>query len=929
MFCDGIQGYFVNSDGIATACLDKGGNIGYNRDSNDRIPAPEGEEKEYPFMKKNRRLLSALLLAGGLSLTALLGACTADPSEGIPETTAPVSDPVETPAETHPETPAETIPETGGVLPPDTVKETISETLPPDTAPETLPPFEPVALRDAVNVAREGYAVASSAKFDGGYSNLYLNDGDLTRGFTTAWGQGNDPAASHYILVDLASTQTVEAVNLHPLAGDEAGFPVDFDILVSTDNQTYTTVATVEGACYDSEGFTLSFDPVEASYVKLVTRKSGVGEGERGAYVALAEMEVLAAADTSANMILNRHDIWLFKNPDTTQQLAVLYYRDGTPVDPSVKLHFESADPAVAAVDENGLITPVALGETDIYVRDGRNRAVCHVEVKEEVALDYRVTAFYHSTFGTPETYVTGLQIIKDTGVEYIEDTRFRDAVGNNITMYMIYLCDKLGLAYSVCDQEGGEGGFLEMTEEEIIAIVQKYENRAGVFGLYLRDEPHEEYTQYAEVHRLIQEYNPHLTPHLNLLPPYNFGGTEEHYTEYAAVAGGARRMQFLSFDHYPFTWGGGFNAQIYQSINMVREAGLRYNADTGYYLQSMIITDAYPLLYERELRYNASLGMAYGMKNFKWFVALCPIGVEGEPFESGIVKPDFTPADNHADLTATNAYIKNLGRYLGDSDAIEVYHTSNDHGAVMLPDTFLLQPAKNQSSIYTLYRANDGSGRQHILVTNKNYRATKAVTLSLRLTTDIGAISLYDPLTDTETALTVAADGTFSVSLEPGACALILLPEGVDASAPARESDNLALDKAVFASSSDAKFWEDGNIGTHFLTDGERGNGYWISDSKDRDAYLLVDLGAVETFSKIHLYNHSALANRFCAKFTVSVSADGINYTDVATLTDGKPADMDTPTEVTFDAVSARYIRIKVDQTRPGLGFGEIEVYA
>ncbi len=879
-------------------------------------------------MKKNHRLLSVLMLAGSLSLAALLGACTADPSTGTPETTTPVADPVETPAQSSSDTPDETVDETQPVTLPDTSEETIPETLPPDTAPETLPPFEPVVLNEAVNVAREGYAVASSSKYDGGYSNLYLNDGDLSRGFSTAWGKGSDTTAPHYILVDLASTQTVEAVRLHPLAGDEAGFPVDFDILVSTDNQNYTTVATIDGACYDSEGFMLSFDPVEASYVKLVTRKTGVGEGDRGAYVALAELEVLAAADTSANMILNRHDIWLFKNPDTTQQLQILYYRDGSAVDPSIKLHYESADPAVAAVDENGLITPVALGETDIYVRDGRNRAVCHVEVKEEPALDYRITAFYHSNFGTPETYVTGLQIIKDTGVEYIEDTRFCDRVGNNITMYMIYLCDKLGLAYSVCDQEGGEGGFLEMSRDEIIAIVQKYENRAGIYGVYLRDEPHEEYTQYAEVHRIIQEYNPHLTPHLNLLPPYNFGGTEEHYTEYAAVAGGDRRMQFLSFDHYPFLWNNGFNAQIYESINMVREAGLRYNADTGFYMQSMIITGSYPLLYERELRYNASLGMAYGMKNFKWFVALTPIG-SGESFQTGIVGPDFTPADNHADLTATNVYIKNLGRYLGDSDAIEVYHTSSDYGAIMLPDTFLLQPAQSQNAIYSLYRANDGSGRQHILITNKIFRSTKATKLSLRLTTDIGAISLYDPLTDTETALTVAADGTFSVTLEPGACVLLLLPEGVDASTPAPESDNLALGKAVFCSSSGAKFWEDSNIGTHFLTDGVPDNGYWCSDNRDKDAYLLVDLGQVETISRLLMYNHAALGRRFCGDFTVSVSTDGVTYTEVAVMTDALPADVNTPTECTFESTEARYIRIKLNTKRPSFGFGEIEVYA
>ncbi len=863
-------------------------------------------------MKHLPRFRVGLALLGILLLT-LLVACTPDtPDEPITSDTLPKTEAPTEPPTDAPTPPAETLPET--------------ETE-PVTEPETIPPFELTAL-PASNVAREGYAIASSCELTEGYSNLYLNDGDLTRGFTTPKGLGT--SATHYILVDLAATKTVESVKLYPLAGDEAGFPVDFDILVSTDNQTYTQVASVDGTSAEAatDGLVVSFEPVEAMYVKLVTRKLGPGVAGKGAYISLSELEVIAAVDTAENMILNRHDIWLFQNPDTTQQLEILYYRDGTPVDPAVKLYYVSADPTIATVDENGLITPVAVGETDVYVLDGKNRATCHVEVKEEPALDYRITAFYHSNFGTPETYVTGLQILKDAGVEYIEDTRYRDAVGNNITMYMIYLCDKLGLSYSVCDQEGGEGGFLNMKPEEIIAIVQKYENRAGIYGLYLRDEPHEEYTQYAEVHRIIQEYNPHLTPHLNLLPPYNFGGTEEHYTEYAAVAGGARRMQFLSFDHYPFTWGGGFNAQIYESINMVRTAGLQYNADTGYYMQSMIITGAYPLLYERELRYNASLGMAYGMKNFKWFVALTPIG-SGEAFETGLVGPDFKPAANYNDIIKTNVYVKNLGRYLGDSDAIEVYHTSSDYGAVMLPDSFLLQPVNSQAAIYSLYRANDGSGRQHILITNKNYKSASDSTFTIRITRDIGAASIYDPLTDETTVLNVAEDGSFTITIKPGSVLLLILPEGVDAAAPAPESDNLALGCPVYVSSSGAKFWEDDIIGTHFITDGIIDNGYWCTDNKDRDAYLLLDLGQVKSFSQIDIYSHVGIAKRFCSDFTISVSEDGVNFTELVVKTDVSFEDYSIPCTCSFDAVSARYIRIKLDRNRPNLGFGEIQVFA
>ena len=804
---------------------------------------------------------------------------------------------------------------------------------PPPPVGETVTPlpFEAEQLAPA-NVAREGFAVASSSKYDKGYSNLYINDGDLSRGFSTQWDQSYDPAAPHYILIDLAGVQTVEAVKLYPLKGDEAGFPVDFDILVSMDNENYTKVASVDGASADQakNGFAVNFDPVEAAYVKLVTRKTGMGSGDKGAYLSIAEMEVIGAVTTGTNMILNRSDIWLYRDPDTTQKLEIVYYRDGKSVDSNKKLYYSSEDPSVAAVDATGLISPVSVGETVIYVYDDTNRAACHVTVKEEQKDEFRISAFYHSTFGSPETYVKGLEILKGAGVEYIEDTRFCDRVGNNITMYMIYLCNKLGLAYSVCDQEGGEGGFLKMSDEQIISIVDKYKNRAGLYGIYLCDEPHEEYTQYAEVHRLIQEYDPHIIPHLNLLPPFNFGGTEEYFTEYAAVAGGARRMRFLSFDFYPFRVGGTFVDSFYGSIDMVREAGVKYNADTGYYLQSMIITGSYPLLYEKELRYNASLGAAYGMKNYKWFVALTPIGTEGESFQTGLVGPDFEPADNYDAIIAANKMIKNLGRYLGDFDAVEVYHTKKGSGVKKVPDSFLLRPEDNNQAIYTLYQANNGSGRQHILVTSKNYKKKDSVVLKFSLTKDAGELRIYDPLTDQESALTAGEDGIFAITLEPGGCALILLPEGTDASTPSEPSDNLALGKAVFVSSSRASFWEKGNIGTHYLTDGKPNKGYWISDRGDNNSELLLDLGSVNTVGRILLYWHFDLGDKFCKQFTVSVSTDGVNYTEVANVSTAVPAALDEPCVCAFDPVNARYIRIRLldNGSGKGSGFGEIEVY-
>ncbi|MBQ1254752.1 MAG: discoidin domain-containing protein, partial [Clostridia bacterium] len=499
---------------------------------------------------------------------------------------------------------------------------------------------------------------------------------------------------------------------------------------------------------------------------------------------------------------------------------------------------------------------------------------------------------------------------------------------GNHISMYSLFVCNELGLAYSPCDPEGGHG-FLKMKDEDIIAIVQKYENRAGFYGIYLADEPHEEYVEFAEVFHLIQEYNPHLIPHLNLLPPYNFGGIDEYFTEFAAVAGGNGRMRYLTYDHYPFMWGGGFNPQIYSSINRLRKAGLFYNADTGYYMQSMIITGSYPLLYDNELRYNASLGMAYGMKNYKWFVALTPVGSEGTNFETGFVAPDFTPADNYEALIATNKYVKQMGTLLGNRDAIEVYHTNNEADNLRLPEDFIFAHVGGGDAIYTLYESLDGKGQQHIVISNKSFRTDKDATFTVKVQKDVGALSVFDPLANETTTITVGADSTFTLTLKPGQCVAIILPEGVDVSRPeAEKSENLALNKPVYVSSSSASFWQKGNVAAYHLTNGDPTRGYWVADRSDRSGWLKLDLLEVCEINTLKMYMCTGMiGGQRCKDFTVYVSEDGVNYTKVAKVVNHKWDDLTVPLDLTFDTVKARYIRIESDSNSP-MGVGEIEVY-
>ncbi len=854
---------------------------------------------------KRLLLCMALLLIGVLAVSCTGGGDTADTTLPV-DTDAPTEAPTETPTEAPTEEATE--------------------------AP-TEAPFHPLAFGPAelpvANVAREGYAMASASKTDGGYSNIYLNDGDRATGFSTPWDTNTDPKAVYYFFIDLTTPRKVDSVKLYPMEGDEKAFPKAFDILVSMDGTDYSVAATVTDASAETakDGLSVSLNGVEARFVKLVTRELGEGASRKGNYLALSEFEVYAPIDTASNMMLNRHDIWLFKNPDTTQKLEVLYYRDGTAVDPAARLRFKSMDESIATVDEAGVITPVGYGKTVVYVTDGNHLAACQVEVKEEAAKDVRITTFYHSVFAYPEQFTKGLDVLVAAGIEYIEDTSSHDRVGNVVAPYMLHLCVERGLMYSLNDPDGGSN-FLNMkNDEDILAVVKKYENRAGFMGIYLRDEPHEEYTQYARVFRVIQEYNPHLTPHLNLLPPYNFGGIDEYFTEFAAVAGGNGRMHYLSYDHYPFMWGGGFNPQVYSSINRLRKAGLFYNADTGFYMQSMVITGAYREMSDTDLMYNASLGIAYGMKNFKWFVALTPVN-SGEAFTTGLVAPDFTPSTMHAGVTAANKYIKTVGRVLGNSDAIEVYHALGEMDNPALPSDFVFTLTKKSNDfIFSLYQSLDGSGQQHVVITNKKFTANGAVTVTLKANKQ-GDFKILDLATGEMKPLAVGADGTFTLDLAAGQCAVIELPADWDVSRPAENAENLALNKPVYVSSSSATFWEKSSIAAYFLTDGTRDNGCWIADRTDRSGWAKLDLTEVCDVSRVVISANSHLGkSQRLRDFTVLVSEDGVTFTEVAKYQSYDWGDGATPLEVTFGTAQVRYILIRSDASRP-IGIGEIEVY-
>jgi hypothetical protein len=175
---------------------------------------------------------------------------------------------------------------------------------------------------------------------------------------------------------------------------------------------------------------------------------------------------------------------------------------------------------------------------------------------------------------------------------------------------------------------------------------------------------------------------------------------------------------------------------------------------------------------------------------------------------------------------------------------------------------------------------------------------------------------------------LTVGADGTFTLELAPGQCAVIELPAGMDASRPSETVENLALNKPVYVSSSAATFWQKGSIASYFITDGTLDNGCWISDRTDRSGWAKLDLLEACDVSRVVIRMNSHLGKNQCIRdFTVLISEDGVNFTEVAQYRSYDWGDKSAPLELTFDTAKVRCILIRSDSSRP-VGIGEIEVY-
>ncbi|MFC5471285.1 S-layer homology domain-containing protein [Cohnella suwonensis] len=228
-------------------------------------------------------------------------------------------------------------------------------------------------------LATNGATVSSSSSIESlpDWAMANINDGSevSTPGTSLGWTSNvaSAPTNPEWVQLDLGADQTFNQVKLFPRTDGIAaggGFPVDFNVEVSTDEQNWTMVDEESNFPIPNPviGQEFNFASVTARYVRVTGTKLGHDESNNY-YMQLAEMEVYNAdllappsltADTTDND--RDHDIEIAFTDDEAWRDAIKAVKVGTNT-------LDSTDYTISAGTITIKASTLPIGSLDITVR--------------------------------------------------------------------------------------------------------------------------------------------------------------------------------------------------------------------------------------------------------------------------------------------------------------------------------------------------------------------------------------------------------------------------------------------------------------------------------------------------------------------------------------------------------------------------------
>ncbi len=717
-------------------------------------------------------------------------------------------------------------------------------------------------------------------------------------------------------------------------------FPRDFQLQVSMDGQTWNTVA--EGKNVDASAVgnqliqPLSY-PIAETQLKYfrvhITRNSALFDVNTKAYYSgIGELELMGFYDTSApgNSAVELNKTALRMQPGEYDLLKSLR--------PAQSVEWTSDDPSVASVDQNGRVQAVSYGETTIWIKTPKGSASCSVLVDDYSVLDNLMITTFRSPSKphlTPETY----DLLAEAGFNNIQN-EFNTSVNTiDDNMLMAQYAYERGM-YITASLGAWSDGFAGLSYEAVQERVSTFSHVPGVGGIYILDEPYNA-NAFANAYKPIKDLMPYADVHLNFLPMFSYPNAKTYsaqINDFYQLTGG--RLDYLMFDHYPYNFTEGYfnEASWFENLDVVRKLGLKTGAKTGTFILSIAMRGGYRKPTGDEIRFEMYSALAYGYKQLAYFCWETPNEID-YGFGPAIVDTEGKPTEIYEPVKEVNNEALKLGLTLMQLECVNPYNTGTKCGYDReLPADFFLQPDKNAQLIISHMR-NPETGEDYAFIVNRERYKEQTVTL-----TPAAYISSMQEISNQSGKpenVQRNADGTYTVTLRPGAGRLFKMPDTCNytpdfAKFITEKGENLALDGNVRAENSvgaDGFYMAYANDGERFS--GREFRGWDSTICLDQTSWVYVDMGGVTKVNRVDMYPVGTGTNfgeGFPTDFTIDVSTDGETWKTVKTVTDCPRPTKDVPS-YTFNDVNARYVRINITGMQKVDGvyrarISEIEIY-
>ena len=630
---------------------------------------------------------------------------------------------------------------------------------------------------------------------EGFYSAKFLVDGswETLEGSNVKLGWNTDTAVKLAetdpvdITLSLDSSYALQRIVLKPMKwGNGDAFPRDYELQVSMDGEKWQTIASDTNVDAHAESNTAvqplaydGFDPVRIRYFRIhITRHSAIVD-QSGAYTsAIGEIELYGYEDGAEIVPTTVNKPELLMNPGETDELYLVADRHL----PAPVTRYESSNPAVATVSDDGVVTAVANGSTVITLYDETSGEsyTATVTVQRYCASDHFQIVGFIPYFYEKDINATTFDNMKKGGLTNVEINFSLDAgaITYENNLKAIKLAHERGLDVTVSEADFNRN-WPQKTDEEILAFAKRYSHIPGVTGYYIVDEPADA-RPYARAMALVKSVMPYAVAHMNFCGAYgdNVRGLVSELNKY-----GSGLLDYVMYDVYCCRGETVDENSLYYWLEYNRQLGEELNTPTASYIQSMAWgTTGSGAMCNRpdadEIRYQAYASLAYGVKQLSYFCWQTPRANTAETYGPAIIDIDGNPTDLFEPVSEINHGIQMLGPTLMKLDGVTVYHTGDNFGSAYqeLPAGFFLHPVDWEQNLTVSHMTEKGTGRTYAMVVNRDYRSPQTVRFTVEQ--EVASLHYISSETGKPVALTPDADGVYSVELLAGEGILLQLPE-------------------------------------------------------------------------------------------------------------------------------------------------------